>query len=89
MFNMPVAVRPTSSNVVVTSEALEKAAKEIDRQLNSDRQFPDLCEQLRVASHGMHIILLSILVVMLSSVLFYGSFGESISNIGIGRNHAI
>ena len=49
---MPVAVRPNSSNVVVTSEALESAAKEIDRQLSNDRQFPDLSEQLRVGSHG-------------------------------------
>lgn len=49
---MPVAIGASSSTVVVTAEALEDAAKEVDRQLNADRQYPEIADQLRVTSHS-------------------------------------
>lgn len=39
----------------VTPEALENAAKEVDRQLAADRQFPELSEQIN-ASQSKHFL---------------------------------
>ena len=50
---MPVAVGTSSLGSLVTPEALENAAKEVDRQLTADRQYLELAEQINVnASQG-------------------------------------
>lgn len=49
--SMPVAVGTSALNSLVTPEALENAAKEVDRQLAADRQYPELAEQIN-ASQG-------------------------------------
>ena len=49
---MPIAVGTSSLNSLVTPEGLENAAKEVDRQLTADRQYPELAEQIN-ASQGM------------------------------------
>ncbi|PFX30165.1 Nuclear pore complex protein Nup155 [Stylophora pistillata] len=43
---MSIAVGNSSLGSMVTPEALENAAKEVDRQLAADRQFPELSEQI-------------------------------------------
>ena len=48
---MPVAVTASSLSSLVTPEGLENAAKEVDRQLTADRQYPELAEQIN-ASQG-------------------------------------
>ena len=48
---MPVAVGTSSLSSLVTPEALENAAKEVDRQLTADREYPELAEQIN-ASQG-------------------------------------
>ena len=53
---MPVAVGTSSLGVTVTAEALEGAAKEVDRQLNADRQYPEIAQQLGVASHSKSVV---------------------------------
>lgn len=51
---MPVAVGTSSLGSLVTPEALENAAKEVDRQLTADRQYLELAEQINVnASQGV------------------------------------
>ena len=49
---MPIAVGTSSLDSLVTPEGLENAAKEVDRQLTADRQYPELAEQIN-ASQGM------------------------------------
>lgn len=46
---MSVAVGASSLSSLVTPEALENAAKEVDRQLAADRQFPELSEQINAS----------------------------------------
>lgn len=46
---MSVAVGASSLSSSVTPEALESAAKEVDRQLAADRQFPELSEQINAS----------------------------------------
>lgn len=47
--SMSVAVGASSLSSLVTPEALENAAKEVDRQLAADRQFPELSEQINAS----------------------------------------
>lgn len=47
--SMSVAVGASSLSSSVTPEALESAAKEVDRQLAADRQFPELSEQINAS----------------------------------------
>ncbi len=47
--SMSVAVAASSLSLPVTPEALENAAKEVDRQLAADRQFPELSEQINAS----------------------------------------
>ena len=54
---MPVAVTAGSLSSLVTPEGLENAAKEVDRQLAADRQYPELAEQIN-ASQGTVLVLL-------------------------------
>lgn len=46
---MSVAVGTSSVGSLVTPDDLENAAKEIDRQLAADRQFPELSEQINAS----------------------------------------
>ena len=46
---MSVTVGASSLSSPVTPEALENAAKEVDRQLAADRQFPELSEQINAS----------------------------------------
>lgn len=46
---MSVVVGASSMGSLVTPEVLENAAKEIDRQLAADRQFPELSEQINAS----------------------------------------
>lgn len=46
---MSVAVGTSSVGSLITPEVLENAAKEIDRQLAADRQFPELSEQINAS----------------------------------------
>ena len=46
---MSVAVVTSSVGSLVTPEVLENAAKEVDRQLAADRQFPELSEQINAS----------------------------------------
>ena len=48
---MPVAVGTSALSSLVTPEGLENAAREVDRQLHADRQYPELAEQIN-ASQG-------------------------------------
>ena len=48
---MPVAVGTSALSSLVTPEGLENAAREVDRQLQADRQYPELAEQIN-ASQG-------------------------------------
>lgn len=50
--SMPVAVGTSALNSLVTPEALENAAKEVDRQLAADRQYPELAEQINASQAG-------------------------------------
>ena len=47
--SMPVAVGASSLSSLVTPDALENAAKEVDRQIAGDRQYPELAEQINVS----------------------------------------
>jgi hypothetical protein len=47
---MPAPVGPNSISPNLPTEALENAAKEVDRQLQADRQYPELASQLRISS---------------------------------------
>ena len=47
--SMSVTVGASSLSSPVTPEALENAAKEVDRQLAADRQFPELSEQINAS----------------------------------------
>ncbi|XP_074610935.1 nuclear pore complex protein Nup155-like [Acropora palmata] len=51
--SMPVAIGTSSLNSLVTPEALENAAKEVDRQITGDRQYPELAEQINVSQGGI------------------------------------
>lgn len=53
--SMPVAIGKSSLNSLVTPEALENAAKEVDRQMNGDRQYPELAEQINVSQGRVHV----------------------------------
>lgn len=46
---MSIAVGTSSLGSMVTPEALENAAKEVDRQLAADRQFPELSELINAS----------------------------------------
>lgn len=46
---MSVAVGTSSVGSLVTPDDLENAAKEVDRQLAADRQFPELSEQINAS----------------------------------------
>ena len=46
---MSLPVGTSSLGSLVTPEVLENAAKEIDRQLEADRQFPELSEQINAS----------------------------------------
>jgi len=46
---MSLPVGTSSVGSLVTPEVLENAAKEIDRQLETDRQFPELSEQINAS----------------------------------------
>lgn len=50
--SMPVAVGASSLSSLVTPDALENAAKEVDRQIAGDRQYPELAEQINVSQAG-------------------------------------
>ena len=56
--SMPVAVGASSLSSLVTPDALENAAKEVDRQIAGDRQYPELAEQINV-SQGKEVPLRS------------------------------
>lgn len=49
---MPAVLGSSSISPTIAVESLENAAKEVDRQLQADRQYPDLAEQLRISSGG-------------------------------------
>ncbi|XP_031566645.1 nuclear pore complex protein Nup155-like [Actinia tenebrosa] len=49
---MPAVSGNSSISPSIAVESLENAAKEVDRQLQADRQYPDLAEQLRISSGG-------------------------------------
>ena len=53
---MPAVLGSNSISPGVAAESLENAAKEVDRQLQADRQYPDLAEQLRISSAGRDIL---------------------------------
>ncbi|KAM7443523.1 hypothetical protein ABFA07_007737 [Porites harrisoni] len=46
---MPVAVGTSALSSLVTPEGLENAAREVDRQLQADRQYPELAEQINAS----------------------------------------
>lgn len=46
---MSLPVGTSSVGSLVTPEVLENAAKQIDRQLEADRQFPELSEQINAS----------------------------------------
>lgn len=52
---MSIAVAASSLGSLVTPEALENTAKEVDRQLAADRQFPELSEQIN-ASQSKYLL---------------------------------
>jgi len=49
---MPILTGTSSANPNALTKGLENAAKEVSRQLQADRQYPDLSSQLRVASQS-------------------------------------
>lgn len=49
---MSIAVGTSSLGSMVTPEALENAAKEVDRQLAADRQFPELSELINASQQS-------------------------------------
>lgn len=49
---MPTLTGSSPANPNALTEALENAAKEVGRQLQADRQYPDLSSQLRVSSQS-------------------------------------
>ena len=51
-------------NAVVTPEALENAAKEVDRHLASDRQFPELSEQISASQSRVFESLFNFLLIL-------------------------
>ena len=55
MSSMPVAIGTSSLNSLVTPEALENAAKEVDRQITGDRQYPELAEQINVSQGKVNV----------------------------------
>lgn len=52
---MPAVLGSSSISPSMAVESLENAAKEVDRQLQADRQYPELAEQLRISSGGRTI----------------------------------
>lgn len=54
---MPAVLGSSSISPTIAVESLENAAKEVDRQLQADRQYPDLAEQLRISSGGRKFLL--------------------------------
>lgn len=50
--SMSIAVGTSSLGSMVTPEALENAAKEVDRQLAADRQFPELSELINASQQS-------------------------------------
>ena len=78
---MPVAVGTSSLGSLVTPEALENAAKEVDRQLTADRQYLELAEQINVnASQGKCFIWLLFLLHVRKVVLSVSYWATGIIN---------
>lgn len=66
---MSIAVGNSSLGSMVTPEALENAAKEVDRQLAADRQFPELSEQISASQQSKFFLKWVLLVMFLRLLL--------------------
>ena len=65
---MPVAVGTSALSSLVTPEGLENVAREVDRQLQADRQYPELAEQIN-ASQGKLLALFPGAVLLLYFII--------------------
>ena len=69
--SMSIPVGTSSLGSMVTPEALENAAKEVDRQLVADRQFPELSELINASQQSKFFLKWVLPVSFLSLLLQY------------------